>query len=314
VSAVSSFFEATPLENRTAALVLDTSKQCAPLFAPQSGELDWEKILKSLPDGVKLALYAGSTFIPPMDREEAIARWPDALRRVKFQGADEQAGNISSALELCSGSENGAVLWLHGNLPVEISDLTALEQQFRRRSSGENGSARLFSIQAIPGPNRLEERLPQITRRQPFYGVPLEERLSRLFSDLLFLNLSKNETVFSLCGPEQITAPESSPHIARLAFADETRVKLNESPDEASMENYVTGAVKMRIVTPATGAVVLENAEQFEQNDLDPASDLESIPTIPEPEEWALAIITIFILLSVYLLRKKRYFKGGNAV
>ena len=50
------------------------------------------------------------------------------------------------------------------------------------------------------------------------------------------------------------------------------------------------------IITPRTGAVVLENAEQYATHDLDPDEDDEAVasadrskpPSVPEPEEWAL--------------------------
>jgi hypothetical protein len=62
----------------------------------------------------------------------------------------------------------------------------------------------------------------------------------------------------------------------------------------------------MRIVTETTGAVVLENREQFKEHGLDPASDLKSVPTIPEPEEYALMAVASVLLAITFLRHRAR--------
>ena len=95
---------------------------------------DWYSVLEKLPDRTRMALFAGDLRLPPKDRDEALREWPDALKRVKFEGADEQTGNLERAWDLCAAERNSAVLWVHGKLPFDIADTSGLKQRARRVS------------------------------------------------------------------------------------------------------------------------------------------------------------------------------------
>ena len=50
-----------------------------------------------------------------------------------------------------------------------------------------------------------------------------------------------------------------------------------------------------RLVTPVSGAVVLETKQQYEESGLTPASQA-TVPTVPEPHEWAMIIVALATL------------------
>jgi hypothetical protein len=56
-------------------------------------------------------------------------------------------------------------------------------------------------------------------------------------------------------------------------------------------------------VTPVSGAVVLETKQQYDESRLTPVSPA-TVPTIPEPHEWVLALIACAALL--WLARQAR--------
>jgi hypothetical protein len=58
-------------------------------------------------------------------------------------------------------------------------------------------------------------------------------------------------------------------------------------------------------VTAGTGAVVLENAEQYARHGLDPDANAKSVPTIPEPEEYALMALACALLAVTYMKRRR---------
>ncbi|MDR3255437.1 MAG: hypothetical protein LBT31_07695 [Synergistaceae bacterium] len=315
VTAYSSLSEARPLERRLVALVIDTSAQCAELFSPD--DFDWITVLEELPDNVRIALFAGGISCPPMNREEAKRRWPEILRGVNFAGADDQADSLAGAWDLCASEQNSVVLWLHGKLPVEISDMTGLNQRMLRRPSSDGySSPRLLSMQLLPGPNRIEEKLTGLLRLPLFYGQPLERRLSRVLSMSLHPTMNDRELAFSLQRPTSGADAETlsgSPHIARLAFAAEIATKHREQQVSLPEEDIET-AIKLRLVTPITGAVVLENERQYAEHDLDPSVEVEKVPTIPEPEEIALFAVALALLLLLFLLdRRRALHSGGDA-
>ena len=302
VTGYSSIAEISALRDRFVAIVLDTSASMAGQFAPLEDwdGFDWHSVIERLPSRARVALFAGGLRLPPMGRDEALREWPDALKRVKFEGADEQADNLERAWDLCSGERNSAVLWVHGKLPFDIADTSGLEQRARRRpNAGEAGSPQIFSFQVIPGPNRLEEDLPDIIRlASPGNNMALEERLSRVLSMVLYPRMKSQEQIFSLQTLAGRRIFESSSHVVRLAYAHEIAGYASSGekiPDEAREK-----AREMRLVTPATGAVVLENAEQYAEHGLDPSSNTRSIPTIPEPEEYALMAVVCALLALTY--------------
>ncbi|MGH9800782.1 MAG: PEP-CTERM sorting domain-containing protein, partial [Blastocatellia bacterium] len=55
-------------------------------------------------------------------------------------------------------------------------------------------------------------------------------------------------------------------------------------------------AAAYQLVTPVSGAVVLETAEQYQRAGLEPVPP-NSVPTIPEPEEWLLMFVALAVLL-----------------
>ncbi len=61
-------------------------------------------------------------------------------------------------------------------------------------------------------------------------------------------------------------------------------------------------ATEYRLVTPVSGAVVLETRQQYEESRLMPATKA-GVPTVPEPEEWALIILSVVAFL--WLMRRQ---------
>ena len=84
-----------------------------------------------------------------------------------------------------------------------------------------------------------------------------------------------------------------SDHIARL-WANERVLELMRSRGDRA--EAVALATRYRLVTPVSGAVVLETKQQYEAAQLKPV-DQATVPTLPEPHEWALIIIACAALM-----------------
>ena len=93
---------------------------------------------------------------------------------------------------------------------------------------------------------------------------------------------------------------KSSKHLARLWAFDEAKRFI--------VARQVANAIKVggayQLVTPVTGAVVLESKQQFDQAGLSPV-DSQSVPTVPEPATLLLAAIGV-VLLYMFRRRHKR--------
>ena len=99
-------------------------------------------------------------------------------------------------------------------------------------------------------------------------------------------------------------ALETSDHLARLWANDEVARIL--APRDASLEDEaITLAARYQLVTPVSGAVVLETEQQYRANDLKPV-DAGTVPTIPEPEMVALLIVAgVFLIWLAYMKYRK---------
>ncbi|MDR1533919.1 MAG: hypothetical protein LBU64_02310 [Planctomycetota bacterium] len=298
---------AAPLENRLVAMVLDTSLHCATLFQ-EGRSLDWRALLAKIPGDVRLALYAGPLSAPPMTRDEALRQWPELMRGLRFSGADEQVGNLEKAWDLCAGEANAAVLWLHGKAPFGLADASGLEQRLRRRSGdGAIGAPIIVSKQFVPGPNRIEENFAGaggFVRLPPEDGLEPGERMARLFPNLRYPKMCAAEYRSDMRDAREATASDGSAHIARLAFARYLAEGMWRNPSGSSMAGDIETALRLRLVTPGTGAVVLESKAQYDAHDLDSEANRNTVPIIPEPEEWALMLVTA-ALLAFLAWRKK---------
>lgn len=208
-----------------------------------------------------------------------------------FVGGQDNAPALGRALRELEPYENGELLWIHLPQPVDFSDTSAAFEQTLSRLSRLPRTA-LYSL--LPGPNALlgngdwELR----SRTVPRVSGPAAD-LADYFKTTLSVTPEYLYARHSTSDVENL--PRGSRHIARLWARDEIHNLLKLKP-----ENYQDRAIEIaaafQLVTAISGAVVLENASQYEDNDLVPVNP-NSVPTIPEPEQWLLALIVFAMML-----------------
>jgi hypothetical protein len=199
-------------------------------------------------------------------------------------------------LDLAAPQTNSAIVWIHGPQPMELSSIEPLRQAGERRASGPA----LYELQVMPGPNRIIEKLDGLR------SLKSEPRLADIGDDLTRLLRSwrsgartaglSREHVASAPAPAADTR-EGSLHLARLWAADQVRRLAGIRQNEPAMKL----ASAYQIVTPVSGAVVLETQQQFAQHHLTPV-DPATVPSIPEPRTGALLLIGLL----AFALRARR--------
>jgi hypothetical protein len=163
-------------------------------------------------------------------------------------------------------------VWIHGRQPETFSPAGALLQH------RQHGSTRLYLIAAEPGPNRVAEALGGLGIRVPRVGSLLQD-LERFFSEWdggWRQEFARHETASD-------DAVRTSAHLVRL-WAAEAASRLADAGDDEEAGRI---AALYQLVTPVSGAVVLENQQQYRESGLQPA-DRMTVPTVPEPETWLL--------------------------
>jgi hypothetical protein len=99
---------------------------------------------------------------------------------------------------------------------------------------------------------------------------------------------------------ETVEAERGSDHLARLWAKGEIDRLIRVPPTNRTMALEL--ATRYQLVTPVSGAVVLETQQQYDAAGLQPVPE-GTVPTIPEPEEWALMLVALGVLIYAYRRR-----------
>jgi hypothetical protein len=175
----------------------------------------------------------------------------------------------------------GTVLWVAGDQPVKFAGTERVRQALER--DAHRGR---LSVLATGGANvilREVEGLPGVETvpRVGSVGDDLRRFIARWRAPYQERAAERRLVDAGAVGKD---AEQGSGHIVRLWAAGQS----------AAM------AIAHQVVTPLTGAVVLETAGQYTGNGLNPASP-SSVPTMPEPETYGLIAIGLGVLVALRL-------------
>lgn len=233
----------------------------------------------------------------PEDRP--VQRAVDAIRHLRASGGVDNLPALVEAWHRAATSENAVILWVHSAQPHIFEPVDALTQCWQRRPGGPP----LLHLQAVAGPNRIVENLDGVPQVQSVYhSDDLAADLQRLFRQLS--GESPRFTLTRLLAEAGIApeGQETSSHLIRL-WAKEEVESLRKQRSAAQQENAKMMAVNYQLVTPVSGAVVLETMEQYLRHNLQPV-DPESVPTIPEPATLLLMGVGAMLLRGVRTRRR----------
>ena len=272
-------------------IVLDTSASM------KDAGVQLASALSSVPPGIEVLVVPASddpnpsspaSFTNGASTSVALA---NDLRAIRFEGGIDNSRALLAAWDLASSDPFGVVLWIHGPQPISSMHEQALNQRFERSPGGP----RVWLYAAAPGPNRLMESLsPRASIRWIPPSDHLEAGLRGLFASLGVAPelIRHREMADATRARIPTTARKTSGHLARL-WANDTILRGLQQGERK--EDLVALAVRYRLVTPVSGAVVLETAADYKAAGLEVRPPNE-IPTVPEPEVWALMVIVLAVI------------------
>lgn len=205
---------------------------------------------------------------------------------------------LERAWDLAAAEPNSAILWICGPQPM-IVDAEALLQRFQRRSDGP----RLFAFQVKDGPNEVLDALERVPAVAVVPRVETPEEDFERFIAGWQASAKRQMTLERMRAPKrQASGKETSRHLVRL-WARDGAMRRYYRNTPADTEMAIAMASKYCLVTPVSGAVVLETAEQYKANGLEPTRG-DAVPVVPEPEEWMM-LIAGMLLIAVLFWRKR---------
>lgn len=219
------------------------------------------------------------------------------LSSLKARGGQDNTPALVRAWD-AAAAKGGTVVWVHGPLPVALSSSEELRQRWERRPDGP----RIHELAVGGGANAVVEGLDGLSRLRQ---VP---RLGAIDEDLrLLLDRfgGRHPSVEVKREHSAVTAAKGSGHLARLWALDEVgRLLTTGKPEDRS--KAVALSVGHRLVTPVSGAVVLENAQQYAAAGLTAPDGTKgpAVPVIPEPETWVMLILSALIM--IWWMKNKR--------
>jgi hypothetical protein len=247
-----------------------------------------------IPPGTELAVVMANDSVlapaqPSRADQQMISSLTNRLKRFQYSGGCDNLPALEQGWDLAATADHGAVIWIHDAQPVLLSPADSLRQRMERGGK----SIPIFDLQLRPGPNRIAEQLDGLRsfKASPRLGGTLGEGFKKQF-DALEGKIHPLELVRDCVTNSTAAGPQVSRHIERLWAKDEAAyLASTRRVDDASKL-----AAGQQLVTPFSGAVVLETKQQYAQNNLTPAA-VQTVPTIPEPSTWALLIIGGVLIL-----------------
>lgn len=210
---------------------------------------------------------------------------------VRFVGGCDNGSALVQAAEWAAANGNAPILWLHAAQPLDSPSLEAL----RQIADFSRGGLVIHSHQYGPGANRIAEQLAdlRLIRPVPVLDDGSPEILHHLQGKAARWRREKRagESV-----PGDL--PEGSSHIARLWAAGEI-ARLSAPHRKTGRDEAVALAREWQLVTPVSGAVVLETAAQYQAHGLEPADPATTPGIVPEPGTLGLLLIGAPLLLAL---------------
>jgi len=265
--------------------------------------------LSHLPAEADIAVVHASDALqifPAQPSRAAAVQLSSKIPSLHARGGQDNVPALLAGWDLAAAKERSAVIWVHGPQPILLGKFEALKQRLDWCSSHSN-VPRVFDFPTRPGPNRVLEK---VDGTSPFISVirhgSLNEDIERLFrkwGEEKSLQVVRNHAANTNAVAGTL-GKHCSKHLTRLWAYEEVLKKISAK----KTSDALALAARYQLVTPVSGAVVLETAAQFASAGLK-AIDPNSAPSVPEPSVIAIVALAAFVLFVV----RPRWLKRKNA-
>ncbi len=231
-------------------------------------------------------------------RELPLANLERELTEGHFLGGQNATPGLKAALAAArETTDPAALVWLHGPQPAELPGADALEQ------------ALMFSLRRVPiyavaveaGPHRLLEKMYRAASLRSDGRLDGDPASLAACLHRLAAGGERDRLRIARVGEPPGDGVKVSDQLARHAAFAETLAAFHAgAPDPHAI---AAKAARHQVVTPYSGAVVLERQDQYTRHGLQQV-DVSSVPTVPViPEPGVLWMVAAGLALA---LRRRR--------
>ena len=285
---------------QSAIVVIDGSVSMAPYFNEISESLN---ALESL-DRVQVLVASDLSDFRDAEGNPIVLNATEAsslLTTSPLVGGQDNLSALSFAWDLALEHGVDTLWWIHGAQPTLLGDMAPVLQCMER----SRGQIQLNSYAMAEGPNRIMEAFDGLHASM----VPKYSDLKTTFQYWVDSHRpgSKvydferiHQKLDSSLGLENLT--KVTRHIERLWAKDQVNVlRAKRQIKEATLL-----ASTQQLVTPVSGAVVLETIEQYEEMGLVPVP-VDTVPGISEPGTVVLLVLGVLaFLVRHWIIRRRR--------
>ena len=261
---------------RRIAVVIDASQSMAPYRTPLQTWLEsWN------------GPFERRTFIA----HDQVLEEPNRRAWPAFAGGCDNGPALVAAWDWAGRSQNGIVVWIHGPQPVSLGSTDALRQRIAWRPKGPT----IHYLPVEPGPNRIAEAFNPAdpVARIPAAGSPTESLAAfadSLAQPALSWSFAALPATHPDAAPSGNPAVQTSDHLVRLWKYQDLITRLRRQPPDSP--DLADEAVAYMLVTPISGAVVLETQAQYAEAGLDDIDASQApVHVIPEPHSLLLLLL-----------------------
>lgn len=254
------------------------------------------KSVAEIPDTMPFGVVFAGDAVEALDIASASAqtrttaqRWLDER---SFSGGQDNVPALANAWDIAAAEPDSAIVWLHAPQPEILSALSQLEQRMERANPH---APRIYLAPLAAGPNRIAEKLDSFRTFRNVRALTLSGMLRSWSGNSPALAFQRDVIPAGEIPSDAIRADR---HVARLWALDEVQ-RLAQKPDKSDAQKL---AVAAQLVTPVSGAVVLETQAQYDRHGLS-AVDPASVPIVPEPGS---AVLLLGGALCIALRRFRR--------
>src|SRR5688572_8819281 len=279
-------------------VVLDGSLQAKPARPALLGAL--ERIPLGAEVGFAVASATPGTLpLAPWSaarRQELIA----LLERQSFDGGEDNLGVLAEGIAALQGEPAATLLWIHGPQGFEFDHFTAQLEQVLDRGAH---LPEIWLLPVAPGPNKALQhpRVFQLAHTLAWSG-DIQADIAAAFTN--YYDSAPRWTVRRMPGPPPGLVVGSQ-HVEKLWALEQIESLMTQGSEGAT--RAMTLAAQHRLVTPVSGAVVLETDAEYTRAGLTPP-DAAAVPTIPEPSTWVLLIVAALAFAWAVRQQRRRAF------